>query len=371
VNAAEWSLLKTKDAWYFDVGVVGKDKVYLLAGDQGNHFGIESSSDGGENWEPIQLSFFKPALTTSFDFNSKGEGVLGVTNFFKPALGYASDDKLEFNPINCKKTIITDVTAVYSHPAVETTFIATGAFGRIAGVAVSEDSGKSFKYVKYGHTLPARYAAFPSKDVWYVTGGKFDDGNDTVSYDYRNTFRAHMNTLQYIAGYEQSEGVEQGYQGVPTASGCIMKTTDGGKTWENVMDEPEKFYVNEISCTDDNTCWATVSGIGPKTINGGAIMHTTDGGKTWTQQKYMFGAVMYPIHMFNNNEGYAAYGVATSPTSGDGFILHTTDGGKTWDTETKTQELVPISMKCVGDSLCYMPCQPAAQDEKAGCLKLM
>lgn len=111
-------------------------------------------------------------------------------------------------------------------------------------------------------------------------------------------------------------------------SGTILKTTDGGYTWEEPADPlPVSASMYSIYFVDENIGYA-----------GGAndlILKSIDGGATWTEIAFeSVGGKVYSIYFADENIGWVLTGTSTG-----GEISHTTDGGTTWSiqaTETTT-----------------------------------
>lgn len=121
----------------------------------------------------------------------------------------------------------------------------------------------------------------------------------------------------------------------------VYKSLDGGKTWKNMgLKKTERISDIIIHPTDSNTVW--VSAQGPLWTSGGerGLYKTTDGGKTWKQvlkpENEWTGVTSLLIDPRNPNKLYAATWsrqrtvaayVGTGPASG----IHTSDdGGETW-----------------------------------------
>jgi photosystem II stability/assembly factor-like uncharacterized protein len=96
--------------------------------------------------------------------------------------------------------------------------------------------------------------------------------------------------------------------------GVVVKTTDGGSTWQRVrrFDDAGGFYKG-MSAADANTVWAVGAN--------GQIIKTVDGGATWTSQSSGTTDILNDV---------AANGVGSAWTVGVNGVLHTTDGGITW-----------------------------------------
>jgi photosystem II stability/assembly factor-like uncharacterized protein len=135
---------------------------------------------------------------------------------------------------------------------------------------------------------------------------------------------------------EQSSGVTARFRGISAVSdtvvwasgnnGTIVRTIDGGKTWQTVAPPPDtqKLDFRDIDAIDDNTAY--VLSIGPGEAS--RIFKTSDGGKTWTTQfvnrdeKAFFDAMVF---------WDARRGVAVSDSVDGRFVLLlTADGGATW-----------------------------------------
>jgi photosystem II stability/assembly factor-like uncharacterized protein len=120
----------------------------------------------------------------------------------------------------------------------------------------------------------------------------------------------------------------------------VYRSLDGGQTWEN-MGLAQSEHISDIIVhpNDSNTVW--VSSQGPLWSKGGqrGLFKTTDGGKTWNNVLNIdewTGVTSLVIDSRNPDKLYAAtwQRQRTLPTyvgTGPGSAIHTTeDGGKTW-----------------------------------------
>ncbi|MFN2396309.1 MAG: YCF48-related protein [Bacteroidales bacterium] len=140
-----------------------------------------------------------------------------------------------------------------------------------------------------------------------------------------------------------------------TSKGVILKTTDGGQTWE-LLTLPSSL-ISDVDFINENEGWAVgrdgkiMRGTGggqywntqESPINGlltgvsfvdddngwivsrdywGEIIHTSDGGNTWTEQSNPSMKPLHDVFFINENKGWAV-GMDTT-------IIRTTDGGQNW-----------------------------------------
>jgi photosystem II stability/assembly factor-like uncharacterized protein len=146
----------------------------------------------------------------------------------------------------------------------------------------------------------------------------------------------------------------------------LYQTTDGGKTWNRVLDAKENgnFYFDAIQATSASHVWAlglesyhTIDGknwsklsVGYMSIDfldsdhgwvlGGKVWRTTDGGKTW--QDFTISESLLPvkpdyvftdIYFIDSGRGWIVAGMneENQPSGKEhGIILTTADGGENW-----------------------------------------
>jgi len=107
------------------------------------------------------------------------------------------------------------------------------------------------------------------------------------------------------------------------ASGKILKTTDGGSTW-NARTSGTTRYLWSVFFSDANTGWVA----GGHFTFGNILLKTTDQGETWSEKTCSVSDGLFrDIHFINNQVGYAV------GYKNDGsIIVKTTDGGENWQT---------------------------------------
>lgn len=119
--------------------------------------------------------------------------------------------------------------------------------------------------------------------------------------------------------------------------GGVWKTTDGGRTWENISDGYFGGSVGSISVSKSDPNVIYVGG-GEKTLRGNVssgygVWKSVDAGKTWTQSGLPKSRHIprIAIHPTNPDIVYAGVlGNIYKPTQNRG-VYKSTDGGKTWN----------------------------------------
>ena len=102
---------------------------------------------------------------------------------------------------------------------------------------------------------------------------------------------------------------------VTGAEHTLMKTADGGITWEDKGDASlQPLYYNGICAVDADTAWLLAYG--------GIILKTTDGGSSWVDQSPATEKEMSAIDAVDSTTAWVVGSAGT--------ILKTTDGGSTW-----------------------------------------
>lgn len=131
--------------------------------------------------------------------------------------------------------------------------------------------------------------------------------------EHENVF--YEGRLTDVCFRNESVGFATAIVDVP-AGGAIVRTIDGGGTWETVL-----FYDEALFSID-----FTWEGVGYAVGDHGAIVQTTDAGQTWVELDS------------GTNTRLRAFDVPSETTAAavgeDGMILRTEDGGGTWEQQT-------------------------------------
>lgn len=132
----------------------------------------------------------------------------------------------------------------------------------------------------------------------------------------------------------QESGVTAGFRGLSAVSddvawasgsaGTVIRTIDGGTTWENVsIPGTDTLQFRDIEAFDANTAIVLSAGLPA------VIYKTTDGGQNWEQKYFsMAEGTFYDAMDFWNDKEGIAFGDAID---GRLLILKTSDGGETWN----------------------------------------
>jgi photosystem II stability/assembly factor-like uncharacterized protein len=114
---------------------------------------------------------------------------------------------------------------------------------------------------------------------------------------------------------------------VSCTDNTILRTRNGGDTWETLTVDPSAIYLKDLQFSDIRTGWIAER-------SQGAIYRTDNGGDTWLRE---FSGHDEQIHMnsvyFPAVDSGWAVGFQSSGGLRDlsrGLVLHTSDAGKTW-----------------------------------------
>jgi photosystem II stability/assembly factor-like uncharacterized protein len=118
------------------------------------------------------------------------------------------------------------------------------------------------------------------------------------------------------------------------AGSTVLRTADGGQTWQKLTVTADKLDFRDIDAIDAQTAYVLAIGNGPAS----RIYKTTDGGKTWTlqfkneDQKAFLDAMSF----WDANHGI----VFGDSVDGQLYIMTTADGGRVWS-RVPTANLLP------------------------------
>ena len=147
--------------------------------------------------------------------------------------------------------------------------------------------------------------------LWWLCGllgvavGCHREAPDGVTYFERKISIADR--FYDVAALDTDRAIVVGY------AGKILRTADGGRTWEVVPSGTSRALYSVVF-TDGDHGW--ISG------QDGLILHSTDGGQTWSSQDSGTNVYLFALDFVSEQEGWVVGDRAT--------VLHTVDGGRTW-----------------------------------------
>ncbi|GAB5526726.1 MAG: oxidoreductase [Roseivirga sp.] len=126
------------------------------------------------------------------------------------------------------------------------------------------------------------------------------------------------------AGFRGLSAVSENIAWASGSSGTVVRTVDGGQTWENVsVPETDTIQFRDIEAFDENTAIVLSAGLPA------VIYKTTDGGQSWDQKYFsMAEGTFYDAMDFWDDQTGIAFGDAID---GRLLILRTFDGGENWE----------------------------------------
>lgn len=202
-----------------------------------------------------------------------------------------------------------------------------------AGFAISKDHGKSFDAKLIPRQLSVdytpRYSAIASEDTYFVTYASWPCKSET----------SLMEGIDLVRGPGGAASVEFRTAAETKAAcgdrkvdyvGDVVRTTDGGQSWENVF-RKEGIYFNGIHCGSSTTCMVTAHGT--QGLSNGYVYKTTDAGATWDAVIGPEALGFFQVRMLSENEAWVASGRTDSIDNFFTRFWHTLDGGATWTTE--------------------------------------
>lgn len=120
-------------------------------------------------------------------------------------------------------------------------------------------------------------------------------------------------TLRYLSFVDSLTGWAAG------EAGTIIRTTDGGDSWE-VQNSTVQTFIMDILFVDENLGWAlTLKDVFP--FNS-VVLKTTNGGDEWSAENFPDPSkLIRTIFFFDSLNGFV----------GGSYIAHTSDGGESWN----------------------------------------
>lgn len=124
--------------------------------------------------------------------------------------------------------------------------------------------------------------------------------------------------------------------GAQPCKGVVLRTEDGGQTWETVLaiatDGVQGEPIQQIQAVDGQRAWALTLDPSPcQNVCLSDLQRTTDGGKSWTT---LISGEITAIRFASASRGWVA--LDDTPNPGTVEVLETSDGGTTWRSALRT-----------------------------------
>jgi len=191
--------------------------------------------------------------------------------------------------------------------------------------------------LKYKGT--GRYISSPSKDVIYLTAGRWPSSDKTASEP--TAVRELSRNLRVHSGKSGATrfgtvgGVAVPKDDVSGYTAELWKSIDGGETWTSMISDEGNFYFNDIHCVDETTCVAVGEGFAQDgSASPGARVYVTTDGETFAL-KYQGedGSSLMAAKMISKTEHWAGGSAKAGGLTAPLLALHSTDSGETWANE--------------------------------------
>jgi len=218
------------------------------------------------------------------------------------------------------------------------------------------DGGLSWKRLESGTSADIHQIGFVDWNHGWAVGQTSTAGSVVLmTADGGRTWRRkEMQGISRIFFTDQNTGWAVG----PT----ILKTVDGGETWETPAEPVEiiglpvesstyRFGFSDVFFLDAERGWLTGNFYGENRNNIGGLFHTSDGGRKWRrvpltlETQYTSGrftpGIIRSVRFTDADNGIVT-GDMIDGESHFFFILHTKDGGKTW-LQQRTSSLRTLS----------------------------
>ncbi len=291
----------------YKIAVVDENIVYVAG-----KSGVLKTTDGGATWSQINYSFEISGKAQKLDggiaFCNANVGVV-ATGASKGTTWYTHDGGATWTMVQITFPAGTISKRLYDIAATGDSTFAIAAYHYC--VFLSTDGGKTYEQINPNYTTDYKYL----KSIQFVgdrivAGGY--DGYVTMLWENGNKDipipAAH--TVQFVDFVDSLTGY------VFAADGQWFKTTDGGQTYQPILDWPNVDFKG-LAISENNTIVGT--------CYKGDVTVSYDGGWNWTYPDNHFThglSTLYAADFFGNDLGLIG--------GYHGELYRTTDGGHTW-----------------------------------------
>ena len=153
------------------------------------------------------------------------------------------------------------------------------------------------------------------------------------AYAVQETLWQPMSIAGSAGGYSQIDFVDQNVGWASSGYGVVARTTDGGLSWAVVYDRGfgDTTYIGDIAAVSEDCAWATGSywdGYDHRPF----ILRTTDGGQSW-ESIFLGSVTARAIEAPDSDHAFVVVG---------GVVQATADGGATWVPQPFSEEAVDL-----------------------------
>eukprot|EP00427_Karlodinium_veneficum_P015066 CAMPEP_0169135262 /NCGR_PEP_ID=MMETSP1015-20121227/40353_1 /TAXON_ID=342587 /ORGANISM="Karlodinium micrum, Strain CCMP2283" /LENGTH=505 /DNA_ID=CAMNT_0009199911 /DNA_START=15 /DNA_END=1532 /DNA_ORIENTATION=+ len=292
---------------------------------------VVTTQDSGASWSPVAQA---PASPIPMSVTSKkGSGPSGVVALTGVGATEYSFDGEHFN--RSLALVLASQDIKYQNGRMTLT--------QASGPCVSTTNGVFYTChkvpYKYGQT--GRYSSSPSANVIYHTAGTWPSksGPTMDFFEITSNLRVarKLGEVKYEVGPKTISKNDPPSNQTYTAE--LWKSSDGGKTWKNIVADEGNYYFNDIHCIDDTHCVAVGEGFandGSKSP--GARVFMTIDGETFKEvhRETTDGASLMAAKMLSATEHWAGGSSKAGGLTAPVLALHSTDSGKTYTNEHGT-----------------------------------
>lgn len=316
---------KVKELWKTQNSGVQNDLLGVFALDDKNAWAVGESglilhtSDGGQTWEK-QENKVTQCLNSVFFTNANTGWACGA----KGTVINTTDGGKTWSQIDLK-------TTKFSAPFNKIAFV-NDKEGFILGGAVAINPAKTAGYL---------FGAIGGLIVGLSEEAYLKDNGSIVLYtqDGGKSWE-HLKSAKITNYFGRNDLCALGGNKIITVGrNGIFYSEDKGKTWQAYKQPNEKSNLawcatlNAICFANDNEGWIGGAEGEPSLEKGGAngralVLRTSDGGKTWEMKKLDINGMINEIYFLDKSNGWAL-GKSTR-NNGDSFVLYTSDGGNNW-----------------------------------------
>lgn len=297
---------------------------------------VVGTTDGGASWAPVAQT---PATPLPMSLTAKkGSGAAGVVGVTGLAATEYSMDGQHFNRSIALVPVSQDIKYQNGHMTITSP----------SGPCVSTTNGIFYTCYKVPYKNDktgeiGRYSSSPSANIIYHTAGTWpDDAKGARATSEYLEITKHLRMVSTSGGvrYEMGPKNRSGANDDPTANSTyiaeLWKSSDGGKTWQNLISETGSFYFNDIHCFDDTHCVAVGEGFSEDSSSPGARVYVTNDGETFKEvhrESTTGQESLMTAKMLSTTEHWAGGTTKSGGITAPLLALHSTNAGGNYTNE--------------------------------------